>query len=758
MLVAPAGAQAASSADGDDDVVLTLANGTSLSDVGAAASLVAASVGDAVVFAESAETLGGAAAAFVTEQQPTRVVLVGGTAALSQDIEEELKRHSAGVAIERLSGEDRTDTAALGARRALSGSGTATVVLANGWSLSDVGTAASAVASGQADAVLYAQTDGLGDATRDVLSQFVPRGIVLIGGTAALSADIASQAQSAAGGTLPERLGGATRVETTALSAMRAFQAGADTAVIANGWSSTDVGIAAALAAALDDAAVLYTERNALGATTAGLLSGNQPMRVFAVNTTNLSDRADQAEIDQILPQARVERVTEATSSRCWAFGTPPPARNDVALGASARFTVVDAGSSHSCGVLYDESVVCWGANHSGQADAPDGTYTAVEAGIAHSCALRTDATVACWGAEGFGITEAHSGTFTSISAGSYHTCAIRTDRSLEFWGADTIANYDFEATAGAFVAVDVGQSHTCAFRTAGTIACWGYNEQQQGDAPEGACTDVVGGRGFSCAIGTDGTIACWGSSDAEIWENGSVTKVPTDAPDGTFSAIAAGGAACALRTDSTIACWYWPQDDSPLVVDVPSGEFASVSTKGGGFSHACGLRTDGTVSCWGYGEPASTNAPTGSFNSIVASTSSSCALRTAGTIACWGANTYGQTDAPTGIFEAVSVGAVTAVPCEPTVPWSAGVLTAPVHQESPATRTRLSLPAEASRAHCAPTARLCAGDRCPCPAASPGSSPMPTTTFGHEPMAPNQLRQAALAAIGIITCRHTLQ
>ena len=556
MLVAPAGAQAASSADGDDDVVLTLANGTSLSDVGIAASLVAASAGDAVVFAESAETLGGAAAAFVTEQQPTRVVLVGGTAAPSQDIEEELKRHSAEVAIERLSGEDRTDIAALGARRALSGSGTATVVLANGWSLSDVGTAASAVASDQADAVLYAQTNGLGDATRDVLSQFAPRGIVLIGGTAALSADIASQAQSAAGGTPPERLGGATRVETTALSAMRAFQAGADTAVIANGWSSTDVGIAAALAAALDDAAVLYTERNALGATTAGLLSGNQPTRVFTVNTTNLSDRAVQAQIDQILPQARVERVTEAISSSHWAFGTPPPARNDVTLGASARFTAVDAGSSHSCGVLYDESVVCWGANHSGQADAPDGTYTAVEAGIARSRALRTYATVACCRAEGFGITEAPSGTFKDFSKGSIH----------------------------------------------------------------------------------------------------------------------------------------------------------------------------------------------------------SCALRTAGTIACWGANTYGQTDAPTGILESVSVGAVTDVPCEPTVPWSAGVLTAPVHQESPAARTRLSLPAAASRAHCAPTARLCAGDRCPCPAASPGSSPMPTTTFGHEPTAPNQLRQAVLAAIGIITCRHTLQ
>lgn len=132
------------------------ANGWSLSDVGTAASLVAAGEGDAVVFAETG-TLGGPTSDVMTVSAPTRVVLVGGTAALNADVHSEISRLVPGVSIERFAGTDRIDTAARAARRSLGDSTGGTLVLANGWSLSDVGTAASVVASGGADAVLYSE-------------------------------------------------------------------------------------------------------------------------------------------------------------------------------------------------------------------------------------------------------------------------------------------------------------------------------------------------------------------------------------------------------------------------------------------------------------------------------------------------------------------------------------------------------------------------------------------------------------------------
>ena len=61
-------------------------------------------------------------------------------------------------------------------------------------------------------------------------------------------------------------------------------------------------------------------------------------------------------------------------------------------------FTTVSAGESHSCGVRADSTVVCWGTNYDGEADAPPGTFTAVSAGWFHSCGVRADSTVVCWG------------------------------------------------------------------------------------------------------------------------------------------------------------------------------------------------------------------------------------------------------------------------------------------------------------------------------------------------------------------------
>ena len=313
--------------------VLVVALGSSLSDVGTAASLVAGGQGDAVVLAEATDGLGAGAASIIAEQLPDRIVVVGGAGAVGHSVADELRGLSPGVEIDRLAGSDRIHTAAMAAARALRGSESVTVVLANGWSLPDVGAAASAVASGAADAVLYSGRTALGEPTRQVLAGHRPVRMLVAGGEAAVSHDVLESATAAAGVVQTERLGGTTRVETAARVAQRALGAGATTAVLANGWSLSDVGIAAGLAAALPNSVVLYTESGSLGAATEATLLGHSVDHVFLVGAV---DAATTQLLADIGTELGVTQITEASQASLHALGAAAPASQSEPDGASS--------------------------------------------------------------------------------------------------------------------------------------------------------------------------------------------------------------------------------------------------------------------------------------------------------------------------------------------------------------------------------------------------------------------------------------
>ena len=209
-------------------------------------------------------------------------------------------------------------------------------------------------------------------------------------------------------------------------------------------------------------------------------------------------------------------------------------------------YTVVSAGSSHTCGLL-GGAIDCWGSNRVGQTDAPAGRdFIAVSAGYEHTCAIRESGDIECWGRT---LGAIPAGRFSAVSAGSENACAIRESGEIACWGDNHRGQLNGIPTGSDFRAVSMGVSHGCALRESGEIACWGYNYDGANDPPAGRFSAVSVGWDHTCAIRGSEEIACWGESNHD-GEN--------DAPAGRFSAVSAGtNYTCAIRAGSgEIECW----------------------------------------------------------------------------------------------------------------------------------------------------------------------------------------------------------
>ncbi|MEO1056875.1 MAG: hypothetical protein AAFY28_08185, partial [Actinomycetota bacterium] len=158
-----------------------------------------------------------------------------------------------------------------------------------------------------------------------------------------------------------------------------------------------------------------------------------------------------------------------------------------VDLGSGRTATALAAGYLHTCAILDDGNVKCWGRNANGELgvgntfnlgddpnemgdDLPtvdlgtDRTATAISAGDTHSCALLDNGDVKCWGANGDG----------QLGQGDK---IVRGDNAGEL--GDNLPAIDLGLGRTA-VAISSNAKHNCVVLDNALVKCWGNNDDGQ--------------------------------------------------------------------------------------------------------------------------------------------------------------------------------------------------------------------------------------------------------------------------------------
>ena len=334
--------------------------------------------------------------------------------------------------------------------------------------------------------------------------------------------------------------------------------------------------------------------------------------------------------------------LLQDSTVRCWGenvYGqlgngtfTSAPNPTPVAVAGIAGAAAVTGGGFHSCARFPDGTLRCWGRNLEGQLGNPAmtdwmsgtpvpvtdiTTATAVTAGAYHTCALLQNGTVRCWGLNDFG--QLGNGVRDSPPTPNRTPAAV-----------SGITNA---------IAISAGGWHTCALLQNGTVRCWGRNDYGAvGDGaiitpqtrpqpiprPVPSPAEVMGiatavaikaGIFDTCALLQDGTMRCWGWNDfLQLGDPAAInaSSTPVTVPGITPAALSPGAEfTCGLLPDATVRCWGW-NDFGQLGNGSPGGVFlpptaavtgiATATALTSGAEHTCALLVGGRVQCWGRG------------------------------------------------------------------------------------------------------------------------------------------------------------
>ena len=234
---------------------------------------------DAPILLVDTNAVPAAVAAELTRLNPSTIVILGGTTAVSAGVEATLGGHGAVV---RLFGDNRYATAAAVSRYGFP-AGSATVFIATGAGYVDALTGGPVAAVFDAP-LLLVPPSGIPSEVIAELTRLAPTSIVVLGGTSAVSTAVETEL---AGYGAVTRLSGPNRYTTAAAISEYGFPGGADIAFIAVGNAYPDA-LAGAAAAAHLGAPLLIVESGAVPASIVAELVRLDPSTITILGGTSV--------------------------------------------------------------------------------------------------------------------------------------------------------------------------------------------------------------------------------------------------------------------------------------------------------------------------------------------------------------------------------------------------------------------------------------------------------------------------------------
>lgn len=235
-------------------------------------------------------------AAELSRLAPSEIVILGGTAAISDTVETALAAYA--PTVRRLAGADRFATAVAIAADAFP-SGASTVVLADGLNYPDALAGVPAAAKLSAP-LLLTRTSLLPTVTADEIVALGASRVVILGGTSAVSADVEAVVGALSGVTSVERWSGASRFATAAAISGAVWPSGAGMVYVAYGLNFPDA-LAGGPGAFMDDGPLLLVATDSIPTETEAEITRLAPDRIVILGGTGVVSDAVKTQLEALV-------------------------------------------------------------------------------------------------------------------------------------------------------------------------------------------------------------------------------------------------------------------------------------------------------------------------------------------------------------------------------------------------------------------------------------------------------------------------